>query len=273
LSEFGDATLLALSDDTELLRVLDPPDDASHARVRALVGAMYDMPYAEIHEVEAVTVRRSELARPAFPPRENQGDLTRTTPAYVRTDFRFEEIDRLSPFWIDLAAELDVTLVVEFDPGEVESIMARPVDDFTTLAQFRAHFAFIDLDDFMARHGLTTVEELRDAFDYLKLEVRTRAPAAFDPGDEANRITFRLNVALLFRDALEVGDALRAAKLARAVLERTVTAPRDTDQLSTRRAFVPVVVFPASVVTDASVTEAQVQALFAHEGVMAVFRT
>jgi hypothetical protein len=273
VSTFGDASLMALSDDAQLIALLNPPADATHEAIRALVLAMYDMPYVTVHDVVSVDVRHSELARPAFPPRENRGDLTRTSPQYIRTDLRFDEVDRLTPLWIDLAAELDVTLLVEFDNGAIETIAARALEDFTTLDQFRAAFSFIDLDAFMTRHGLTTVDDLRAAFDYLKLELRMRAPAAFDPNDPANRMRFTVNVALLFRDTLDVGDSLRAAKLARAVLERTVVTPADSEAASALRPFVPAVVFPATVLQGAPFTEAQVQALFARENIVAIFRT
>jgi hypothetical protein len=275
VSAFADQSLLALNTNATLVQLLDPPGDPTHARMRALVSAMYDMPFAQIHDVRAVVVRRKELERAAFPPRENRGDITRTSPAYERSDVRFEEVDRLAPLWVDLAAELDVELVIEFDAGEIESVLTRAIEGFTSLAQFRANFAFIDLDDFMERHGITTAAELRDAFDYLKVEVRTRTPDPFDPNDPANRIRFTVNVALLFRDApLDVGESLRAAKLARAVLERTVAAPRESEEASVRRPFVPVVVFPANVVSggNAPFNAAQVQSLFGSEGVVAVFR-
>jgi hypothetical protein len=273
MSAFADATLMALSDDAALAELLDPPGDPTHARMRALLGAMYDLSFAEVHDVLDVTVRRNELARAAFPARENRGDITRTSPGYARTDFRFDEVDRLSPLWVDLAAELDVTLLLEVDAGEIESIVARGIEDFTTLAQFEARFAFLDLADFMTRHGLTTVDDLREAFDYLKLELRARTPAAFDPNDPANRFSLRLNVALLFRDALDMAEGLRAAKLAQAVLERTVAAPADTSQATAVRPFAAVVVFPAAELAGASFTAAQVQHLFALEGVVAIFRT
>src|SRR4051812_19083661 len=118
MSAFADQSLMALRADSTLVQLLDPPGDATHARMRALVSAMYEMPFAQIHDVSTVAVRRKELVRPAFPPRENRGDITRTTPAYERSDLRFDEVDRLAPLWIDLAAELDVELVVEFDAGE-----------------------------------------------------------------------------------------------------------------------------------------------------------
>jgi hypothetical protein len=273
MSAFGDASLVALSDDAALVQLLDPPGDTTHARVQALVGAMYDMPFTQIHDVLAISVRRSELSRPAFPPRENRGDLTRTSPDYVRTDFHFEEVDRLVPLWVDLAAELALTLLVEYDAGAVDSILTRAIEGFTTLAQFRAAFAFIDLDAFMSRHGLTTVDDLRNAYEYFKVEIKGRAPATFNPADPANRLELSLNVSVLLRDTLDLSDALRAAKLARAVLERTVIGPRERDEAIPVRPFVPVVVFPESVLTGALFTQPEVEALFLGEGVIAVFRT
>ena len=50
------------------------------------------------------------------------GVWSQTSPAYIRTDVSYEGTDGFEPRWIDVMAELSVTVVLEIDPGEVESI-------------------------------------------------------------------------------------------------------------------------------------------------------
>lgn len=272
MTAFADTTLVALGDHATLVGLLDPPSDASHERIRALLSAMYDLSFTRIHDVLEVKVRRCEVARPVFPALEYRGALARTTPDYVRTDVRLDRVDRSGPVWVDLAAELRVTLIVEFDDGAIDAILTTGIETFATLEEFRNSFTFLDLDDFMARHGLTTVDDLRGAFDYVKVEVHGRTQSPFDEDDPSNRVVFGLNVALLLRDVIDLGEAMRAAKLARAVLDRSVAAP-SRDDADAHRSFVPVLVFPATAVGATSFTEADIEGFFRGEGVIAVFRS
>jgi hypothetical protein len=58
------------------------------------------------------------------------------------------------------------------DEGKVATILTR--DLWFTLAEFRNNFRFIDLDAFMAKHSISTVEELRAAYQYLLTEIHGR---------------------------------------------------------------------------------------------------
>ena len=118
---------------------------------------------------------------------------------------------------------LDLTLLLEVDPGAVESILTHNLADFNTLDEFRNQFRFIDLAAFMAKHGLTTVEELKEAYHYLITEIRLRTPPAFDPNDPANLIHFPLEVAILLRETLDVTEALRAIKWVQTVADQRRT--------------------------------------------------
>lgn len=272
MSAFADQMMVTLSDATALRQLLDPPGDANHDRMRALIGAMYETPHARIHEVRDVALSRLERARPIFPPRENRGSWTRTSPGYTRTDVEWQDVDRLAPLWIDLSADIAVTLVLEIDAGEVESIIARDITGITSLNDFRSRFRFLDLDAFLEKHGITTVQELRDRFDYLIAEVKMKQPPAFDPNDPANRRRYDVSAAILIRDTLDVAGALRAAKLARAVLTRT-TAYREEGEadFQTTSPYAPVVIFPQRSLQGTPFTEAGLRAFFAAEDVVAIF--
>jgi hypothetical protein len=185
---------------------------------------------------------------------------------------QWQDVDRLAPLWVDLSADLGVELVLEIDAGEVESIMVREIANITSLADFRSRFRFIDLDAFLDEHGISTVQELRAAFEYLLTEVRMKQPPAFDPDDPANRRRYELSAAILIRDALDVTGALRAAKLARAVLRRTAAFREEAEaDFQTTSPYAVVVVFPIDSLDGTPFTEDELGAFFAAEDVIAIF--
>ena len=272
MSVFADQLLVDLSDETALKQLLDPPGDTNRDRIRALIDAMYDTPHARIHAVRDVTMSRVERARPLFAPRENRGTETQTTPDYTRTDVQWQEVDRLAPLWVDLSVDLGVTLVLEIDAGEVESIMVREIANITSLADFKSRFSFLDLDAFLAEHGISNVQELRDRFDYLLTEVKLKQAPPFDPDDPANRRRYEVSAAILIRDTLDLGEALRAAKLVRAVLRRSAAYREAVEaDFETSSPYAAVVVFPADALTGSGFTEAGLRSFFAAEDVVAIF--
>lgn len=272
MSLFVDQMLVSLSDQTALTQLLDPAGDVNHDRMRALIGSMYDTPHARIHEVRSVQISRVERARPLFSAREKRGTWTQTTPDYARTDVQWEDVDRLTPLWVDVSADLSVTLVLEIDSGEVESILTTGIENITSLADFRSRFRFLDLDAYLQEHGISNVQQLRDRFELVLTEVRMRQPPVFDPNDPANRRRYAVGTAILIRDTLDVSEALRAAKLARAVLRRT-TAYRESAEadFETTSPYTPVVIFPSAALQPSQFTEPQLRALFATEGIVAIF--
>src|SRR5207344_2135682 len=104
---------------------------------------------ASVHDVINVEVLASEFQRPLFPPRRLAGTWTQTTPSYTRTDVLYEGLDGLVPEWVDLSARLALTVVLEVDVGEVESVLLNDLGAFSTLAEFQAKFRYFDLDAFM----------------------------------------------------------------------------------------------------------------------------
>jgi hypothetical protein len=272
MSTFVDQQLLRLSQPAQLIALVDPPGDVNHARVRALLGAGYSMEFATIHGVSNVQLRHAEFQRPLFPPRRTSGTWTQTSPSYTRADLALERCELTDAVWVDLAAELGLTLLLEIDLGEVESILVNEISGFSTIDEFRNRFRFLDLDAFMAEHRITTVEELREAFQYLRAEIRMRVPGAFNPNDPANQHSYELRLALLVRDApLDVASALRDAKLARTAAERSLVLRPEVDGGEVRTPYAPVLLFPVTAVPGPPLTQAALEAFFAAEGVLALF--
>ncbi|MEU6238922.1 hypothetical protein, partial [Kitasatospora sp. NPDC047058] len=200
MGTFSDTALLALSDPGRLGAVLAPAGDRTG--VLTLINATHELAFARIDRVADVRVREIVLQQPFFPVRRVTGDLSRTVPSYVRDDLRLTVTHE--PVWADLLARVQIDLVAELDVGGVESVVTRIVDDIATLDDFRAQVPFIDLDEFMHRHDLATVEDLREAGEYLVTEIRLRAPPAFDPADPAHMYGIELSVAVLAMESLDL---------------------------------------------------------------------
>jgi hypothetical protein len=273
MSAFVDTVMLELSDPTKLRELVAPAADPTHRRVRQLFATVYALPFAVLHDVVEVDVLDSDFQRPLFPPRRLAGTWTQTTPSYSRTDVLYEGLDGLAPEWVDLSARLALTVVLEVDAGEVESVRLHDLGAFSSLAEFRARFRFFDLDAFMAEHGITTVEELKRAYRYLLGEIKLKAVPQFDPDDPVNQHRFELNLAVLIRDAVDVAGCLRDARLAREAVERTVPYRREVGDTEVQTPYAPVLVLPEAAVAATGSTVGALETFFAAQEVLAVFVT
>jgi hypothetical protein len=273
MSAFVDTVMLDLSDPAKLRELVSPATDTTHQRVRQLFATVYALPFATLHDVLEVDVLESDFQRPLFPPRRLAGTWTQTMPSYSRTDVLYEGLDGLVPEWVDLSARLALTVVLEVDAGEVESIRLDDLGGFSTLAEFRAKFRFFDLDAFMAEHGITTVEELKHAHRYLLGEIKLKAVPQFDPNDPANRRRFELNLAVLIRDGIDVAACLRDARLAREAVERTLPYRREVGETEVHTPYAPVLVLPEDAVAVTGSTAGALETFFAAQEVLAVFVT
>ena len=222
LTQYLDQMLVHLRDPAQFRRLFLTADDTvEQARAQLLFSAVYDLPHATLHEVRDVNVSKVEVQRPLFVNKRARAEWIQTTPAYMRSDFSFESRDAAEPLWLDVAADVGLDLLLELESSSVESITSREISGYATLDQFRAQFRFIDLDEFMSRRGISTVEELREDASYLISEIRLRAQQPFDVDDPTNIQRMRVNAAVLVRDVVDVGETLRAAKRLRAL-----TSPR-----------------------------------------------
>jgi hypothetical protein len=253
-----------------------PPSDAERRRVRTLLAAAYDLSLGTVHSIQDVTVRAIEVERPVFPPERTRGTWTGTVPTYTRTDVAEERVDLREPVWLDLVAEVDMTLVLEFDAGEVERIVTREIAGFQTLDEFKQRFQILDfnlldLDRLLKELDVSTVDDLREQYHHLVTEIHLKTPPAFNPDDPANRRHYTLNLAILIRDGLDLVRAVREAKLARAALERTLTYHDQVAEAEVRTPYAPLLIFPKSALADLAFGESDVQRLVSAEGISAVF--
>lgn len=268
MSVFVDKMLLELSDPTAVEDLVAPAADPNREILKALFAAVYELPLASLHSVKDVSVAEAEFERPLFPPQRTFGTWTQTIPSHTRTDLVFEASNGLVPNWIDCVIELDVTVVLDVDPMEVESILVRNIDDFTTLAEFTAKFQFLDLAEFMEEHGITTVAELKAAFNYLMAEIKAKTPTPFDPDDPANERKFTLKLAILVRDAIDVAASMRDVKLALAALDRTLTHHHQINEAEVRIPYAPVLILPSAAVAPGTITATELRDFFGAERIV-----
>lgn len=271
MSSFTDGLMLRLNAPGGLPGLLLPADATGLARVRQLAATLYGLPAATVHEVSRLEVAEAEYQWPLFRPRLLSGSWIRTAPAHERTEVLYEGREAAAPpEWVDLRLRLSATLVLELDRGAIESVVLNDIGDYHTLAEFQAKFRYFDLDGYLARHHIETVDELRRTYRHLLGEIRLAAPPPFDPADPANRRRVPLELAVLVRESVDLTEALRAARLVRDLAERGLPGRREPDGLESRCRLAPVLVLPAAAVAASGIAEAELLAFFAAQDVLAV---
>jgi hypothetical protein len=270
VTAFRDKVLLELSDPAALGAALTPADNSGDGRVRTILAATYDLSAARIDQVRDAQVRQVALQRPLFPAGRQDGVWFQTQPSFTRTEFSLNLPAPADPIWIDLLAGIDVTVVAEVDPAGAESVLSRAFDDFTTFDEFRARFSFFDLDAFLAKHHISTVEELRDAFDYVVTDIQLRTPGAFDPNDPANTHRLPVTLAAVVVDPFDLAAGLRATRLLREAAKGLTGAPVAGIPAETIEPYATAVVVPADGLPD-GLTATDVEQLYAGQGVASLF--
>jgi hypothetical protein len=124
----------------------------------------------------------------------------------------------------------------------------------------------------MAERHITTVDELIRSFPYLT-QVHMKTPPVFDPVDPGNIHTVPLKIAVFIRDPIDVTEALRDVKLARALMQDALAHVTDTDLGPVNAPMAPIVVFSNDALVGSTITQAAVTTAYAAEGVIALFLT
>ncbi|MEV5847072.1 hypothetical protein AB0M32_34410 [Streptomyces sp. NPDC051985] len=271
MTSFRDQTMLELGDPAAFGALLLPAEDTDRQLIRTMLAAAYDLSAVRVDQVRDVAVSELELQHPLFAKGRRTGTWTQTVPSYTRSDLTLDEATSRNPAWIDILARLRVTVVAEVDPAGAESIVTEAADDFATLDEFRRRFPFVDLDAFLAEHGISTVEQLRDAFQYLVTTVRLRAAAPFDPDDPANAHTLDVALATVAVDPFDLTEGMRAAQVVRET-SRTLTGTTSTTvPVESTAAYAVAVLFAESGPGGSGITTTAVEQLFARAGVAALF--
>ncbi|MDX2547447.1 hypothetical protein ACOT81_37355 [Streptomyces sp. WI04-05B] len=271
MTSFRDQVMLKLGDPAAFGALLRPAEDTDRQLIRTMLAASHDLSALRVDRVRDVAVDALELQHPLRATARTTGTWTRTVPSYARTELALDAAESRNPVWIDVLARLRVTVVAEIDPAGAESVVSEAADTFTTLDEFRRQFPFVDLDRFMAEHGITTVEQLRDAYQYLRTTVRLRAAAPFDPDDPANAYTLNVALAALAVDPFDLAEGLRAARMVRETSRELTGAPPKGVVAECTAAYAVAVVFSAEGPGKNGITSATVGRLLAGAGVAALF--
>jgi hypothetical protein len=128
VSQFVDQVMLDLQDPARLRDLVAPNADSTHERVKQLFAAVFALPAAVLHDVLAVDVHGTQFQRPLFPVRHTSGTWTQTQPTFSRTDLLCDALDLRSPRWLDVSASLALTVALEIDPGEIESVAISEIE-------------------------------------------------------------------------------------------------------------------------------------------------
>ncbi len=234
MSLFVDRLLLQLSDPAQLRQLLAPADDTGHTRLLALLNTMYRLDFATIHDVQDVTVQQIESQRLFLTTHQTRGVWRQTTPSNQYTDVAYEGASQLEPIWLDIAAQVQVKLLIEVDSGAVESIDTHQLDHIT---------------------------------------IQLKQAAPFDPQDPANVQSYPLRVALFIRETLDVAAALHDVKLARTVIEQASVYQKELESGERVSLYAPIVIFPPDALQGLPFNADALRAFFARENVLVVFMT
>lgn len=234
MSLFIDQILLQLSDQAQLIQLLSPTADTPHTRLLTLLNTMYNLQFAIVHEVRNIAISQVEFQRLLLTTHEQRGTWTQSSPNHMHTDVVYEGSDKLEPLWLDIAAKVELKLLMEVDRGEVQSIHTQPLD---------------------------------------KVTIQGKQPPPFDPNDPANLYNYTLNVAILIRDTIDVAATLHDVKLASTVSERIVSYSKEVDVAEVLAPYASIVIFPQAALNGLPLKPDALQSFFAHEGVLALFMT
>ncbi len=271
MTSFRDSALLRLADPVAFRALLLPSGDSERRLVRTALAATYDLSAVRIDQVRDVVVDELVLQFPLFSEKRTAGSWTQLVPTYSRTEFVVDNERSPRPVWIDILAKLKVTVVAETDAAGVESVVNETVEGFTTFDEFRQRLPFVDLDAFMSEHGISTVEELREAFQYLLSTVRLRTAGPFDPDDPANVHTLGVAVATVAVDPFDLTEGLRAGRIITEAGRAVAGAEPVLPKVESIAPYASAVVFAETGPADGGTTVAAVEQLFAGAGVAALF--
>lgn len=262
----ADRLLVRLHEPSALAAALGGPAAQREVRLRRLVDDVYRSEGVELDTLTAVRVTAVQVMRPLAGTDRVALTWAQQQPSYVGADLRGTVERSGAEVWADLHAHVEVDVVAAVDPGGVESAVTHAIEDVTSLDDFASRFRYLDLEAFLARRRISTVEELRRSAEYVLAEVRLRPPPPFDPTDPAHAYTVGLDVAVAVREDRDLVAALRAAQRMRAAA--AVAAPGPADPLLGRpeRPFAVAVALPAA--TADAPSDAEVDAVCARAGVL-----
>lgn len=268
---FIDRALLQLHEGTALADLIKGGGAAPYSQCDRLITSVFAAENADLDSVNDVSVLSCTPMR-LFQSRDRvAGTLVTTQPAYATSDLRGDIIHPTTGQWASLFATLQLSIVVATDPGGVESAVISSLENITSFADFESRFRYIDLQAFLDAHQITTVEQLREAAQYVLAEMHLKQPPPFDPHDPANTYTIALDLAVVLNEELDLQSGLMAAQLLRAAGESGPPGSASAVLGQAAHPFAVAVVFPQSALGAGQPTPAQIDQLFAKVDLLPLF--
>lgn len=266
MAGFADRALVQLHEPMALATLLTGGVAPPFPHLERLVTEVYDTDGVTLDRITSATVLAVTPMRALAGADRVALTWQQQQPTYTTSDLRGLVERSGCEVWADLYATVRLDAVVAVDPGGIESAVTRAIDHITSLDDFRSRFRYLDLEEFLARRRISTVEELRRSADYLLAEVRLHPVPPFDPQDPANVRSVTLDLALAVLGERDLTAGLQAARRLRAAGAAGPPGPVDAVFGRAARPFAVAVVLPAA--TGGQPADDAVDALFAAAGVL-----
>lgn len=269
MAGFVDRALLQLHQPAALEDLLKGSADGPYPHLERLITTVFGETTASIDRIEDISVIDAEPCVQIPAVTRIRGTFTTSQPAYAQSEARGELAVPGGP-WAHLIARTLLRVVIETDDGGIESVVMSSIDNITDLADFASRFRYIDLPAFLNARKITTVEQLRDAAQYLLAEIRLTQPPQFDPNDPTNSYSVEVDVACTVLAELDLAAGLMAARDLMTAGSERAPGPGNPVLGVAQHPFAVAVIFPQAQ-GQAHPTSAQVDALFAKAGVLPLF--
>jgi hypothetical protein len=270
MAEFADRVLAQLHDTGALTTLLTGPTAATYPRLGRLVDEVYGTDGVDVDRITDATVLSVRPEHPLTGADRVALSWQQQQPTFATADLRGLVERAGAEVWADLYAGVQLDVVTRVDPGGIDLVVTRAIENITSLADFRSRFRYLDLDAFLARRRITTVEELRESAEYVLAEIRLLPAPPFDPTDPVNAHSISLDLAIAVIDERDLVAGLRAARRLRAA--GAAGPPGSSDPTLGRpvRPFAVAVVLPATAAAGQPDDDA-VDELYAAAGVLPLF--
>ena len=250
-----------------------------------IFNAAYDLVDVELQDLTLGSVDQKIFQSPTFESIRVYGTHEKITPSSERSQMErtLKRYGRL--VWAEVQLNLTLDTKLHFTAMPIDSIRtANLIEDLggvASLADLRtkllARYAPSVVDAMFQTLRISTVEDFEERMNLL-VQLFFKPAPAFDPADPNNSRTFPVSVCVKFQPDLNVSDALQAAKLCRAVMEKETDFMPNPNGAELKTPYVIVTVYPDSVVKDnaipgltSSQIRTEVQSLFSAEGMVANF--
>jgi hypothetical protein len=270
MAQFVDRALAQLHDAAALTTLLTGPVAATYPHLGRLVDEVYATDGVDVDRITGVTVLGVRPEHPLTGADRLALTWQQQQPGFATADVRGIVERAGAEVWADLYAGVRLDVVTRVDPGGIDSVVTEAIENITSLADFRSRFRYLDLDAFLARRRITTVQELRESAEYVLAEIHLRPAPPFDPADRANAHSITLDLAIAVVEDRDLAAGLRAAQRLRAAGAAGPPGSADPTLGRPVRPFAVAVVLPATTAVGQP-GDASVRSLYAAAGVLPLF--